>query len=171
MGRALVLHGPIMSIRVQLACRLRAAHGGEHVAQLVEDKEVQLGEVGLQTQEAPFVSVLNEDGDQFSGADEADRVALSARLGGEAVDQVALASPRVPDQEDVLVLVAVLAAHELGDEHLVTEGRAAKSKVSSALIVGKRAVIIGLNWDKIREAVKNAGEDGTQEGWLFEMSA
>jgi len=53
----------------------------------------------------------------------------------------------------------------------VTEGRAAKSKVSSALIVGKRAVIIGLNWDKIREAVKNAGEDGTQEGWLFEMSA
>jgi len=57
--------------------------------------------------------------DQLGGADEADPVALGARLGGESRGQVTLPRPGVPDQEDVLLLVDVLAAHELGDEHLV----------------------------------------------------
>ena len=70
----------------------------------------------------PLVSGLDEGGDQLGRADEADPIALGARLGGERGGQVGLSRSGVADHEDVLLLVDVLAAHELGDQHLVDRG-------------------------------------------------
>jgi len=67
--------------------------GRWHVAQLIEDKQVEFGKLSLEAQKAPFVPGLDERGHQLGGADEADPVTLGARLGGQRGSQVALSRP------------------------------------------------------------------------------
>jgi len=111
--------GPLVGGGDHVKEQLGADLGGGHVAELVEHQQVELGERALQPQEGPLVSSLDEAGDQFGGSEEPDPVALGTGLSGQSGGQVGLAGPGVADEEDVLLLVDVLTAHELGDQHLV----------------------------------------------------
>ena len=93
--------------------------GGWDVAEFVEDEQVELGELGFEAEEAAFVAGFDQGGDELGGAVEADLVAAGACFGGERGGEVALAGAGVADEQDVLALVDVLAAGELGYQPLV----------------------------------------------------
>jgi hypothetical protein len=53
--------------------------GGGDVAELVEDEQVEFGELGLEAQEAAFVAGFDEGGDEFGGSVEPAVVASKRR--------------------------------------------------------------------------------------------
>ena len=99
-----------------------ADFGCGDVAEFVEDEQVELGELGLEAEEAAFVPGLDQGGDELGGAVEADFVTAGAGFGGQGGREVGFAGAGVADEEDVLALVDVFAAGEFGDELFVDGG-------------------------------------------------
>jgi hypothetical protein len=115
--------------------------GRRHVAELVEDEQVELRELGLEPQEGAFVSGFDEGGDEFGGSEEPDFVALVACGDCERGREMALAGAGVADQQDVSRLSMNSQRASSVTSILLTDGRAVKSNVSSVLMVGNRAAL------------------------------
>ena len=110
--------GPADDLEEQLGTGL----GKGHVAEFVEDHHVQL----LQALEEPFELTVfagfEQLGNESCDGDEAYALALSAGGVSQGRSEVGLSGAGVADEQDVLVLVEILAAHQFEDERAVDAG-------------------------------------------------
>jgi len=103
---------------------LGADLGEGDVAEFVEDDRVAAFELGEEALGGPLLAGLDQLADELRDGEEPDLSALSTGRERESGGQVRLAGSAVADDEDVLVLGDVLAAHEFADESLL-DGRLA----------------------------------------------
>ena len=102
--------------------QFRPGLAGRHVAQFVEDQQVQLGKLLPQPQELPLLVGLQQQRDQLGHAEEADLACPGRRRPCPGRGQVRLAGAAGADQQDVLPLVEVLALDQLQHQRLVDAG-------------------------------------------------
>ena len=110
---------PLVALGEDLEEQFRAGSGKGDEAQLVDDQQVQSGQLFLQVQQAPFVPGLHHLVDQAGGGGETHR--HPALAGGQAQPQghVGLAGAAVADGDDVLPALDVFTACQFHHQGLV----------------------------------------------------
>ena len=108
------------------------------IAELIEHKQVAFVEPGHQALEQAFFPGLEQLGDEGRDREEAYALTLHTSGVSEGSGDVGLARAGIAEQQDVLVTVEVLAAHEFEDQGLVEAGLSGEVEGVQGLEDGER---------------------------------
>ena len=123
----------LVALGENLEQQLGAGLGERHETQLVDDEELEVGELLLEPQELSVIARFHELVDQGGGGGKADRQALLAGGEAEAERNVTLAGAGIAQSDHILPTLDVLASCQLEDQRLVERGDRFEVKAVQAL--------------------------------------
>ena len=109
----------LVALAEDLEEQFRAGGGQRHEAQLVDDEQIEAGQLPLQVEQSAVVPGLHEFVDQGRGGGETHRHSPLAGSQAQSQGDVGLAGAAVADGDDVLSALDVFAAGQLHDQWLV----------------------------------------------------